>query len=33
MNTNIGTSAGLAVYRELINKEGKGNANWHQQFG
>jgi hypothetical protein len=28
MNTNIGTSDGLNVYRELINKEAAGNANW-----
>ena len=33
MNTNIGTSAGLSVYRELINKETAGNANWHHYFG
>lgn len=29
MNTNIGTSDGLNVYRELINKEAAGNANWY----
>jgi len=33
MNTNIGTSDGLNVYRELINKEAAGNANWHHYFG
>ena len=33
MNTNISTSAGLNVYRELINRESAGNAHWHQEFG
>ena len=32
MNTNIGTSDGLNVYRELINKESAGNANWYVRF-
>ena len=33
MNTDIGTSAGLGVYRELVNRESSGNTNWHINYG